>query len=64
MTPLFDLIVRHVPAPKANRRRTPFTMLATTLEYDPYLGRILTGRIETGTARGTCRSSRCRATAR
>src|SRR5207244_9608183 len=29
----------------------PFSMLATTLEYDPYLGRVLTGRIHSGMAR-------------
>ncbi|MBV8653879.1 MAG: translational GTPase TypA [Alphaproteobacteria bacterium] len=50
LAPLFDLILRHVPAPEANPD-TPFAMLATTLEADPYLGRILTGRIFSGTAR-------------
>ncbi len=47
LTPLFDLIVRHVPPPKADPT-APFSMLATTLEADPYLGRVLTGRIHTG----------------
>ncbi len=49
--PLFDLILRHVPAPKAandEARAKPFSMLVTTLEADPYLGRLLVGRIETG----------------
>ncbi|SDH85288.1 translational GTPase TypA [Roseospirillum parvum] len=50
LDPLFDLIVRHVPAPKGDVNG-PFTMLATTLEADPYLGRILTGRIHAGRAR-------------
>ena len=50
LAPLFDLIVSHVPAP-AHDLDAPFTMLATTLESDPYLGRILTGRIQTGIAR-------------
>jgi len=50
LTPLFELIVNHVPAPKRNLE-APFSMLATTLESDPYLGRILTGRIETGVAK-------------
>ena len=45
---LFDLIVRHVPPPTRDLDK-PFSMLATTLEADPYLGRILTGRIHTGT---------------
>ncbi|MBR9972623.1 translational GTPase TypA [Magnetospirillum sulfuroxidans] len=47
LEPLLDLILRHVPAPKRDLEK-PFSMLATTLEADPYLGRILTGRIETG----------------
>ena len=55
LTPLFQLIVDHVPAPDCNGTRcqidAPFTMLATTLESDPYVGRILTGKIESGTVR-------------
>ena len=47
MAPLFDLIVRHVPAPKVDPGG-PFQLLATTLEADPYLGRVLTGRIASG----------------
>ena len=50
LAPLFELIVAHVPAPRADPE-APFSMLATTLEYDPYLGRVLTGRIHSGTAR-------------
>jgi GTP-binding protein len=50
LTPLFDLIVAHVPPPKADPD-APFTMLATTLDYDPYLGRVLTGLIHSGVAR-------------
>jgi len=47
---LFQLILDHVPAPKqiADTDK-PFTMLATTLGGDPFLGRLLTGRVETGT---------------
>jgi len=49
LSALFDLIVRHVPAPKVLARAgEPFSMLATTLSADPYLGRILTGRVESG----------------
>ncbi len=49
LSALFDLIVRHVPAPKVlSRTDEPFSMLATTLSADPYLGRILTGRVESG----------------
>ena len=50
LNPLFDLIVKHVKPPKADSSG-PFRMLATTLEYDPYVGRILTGRIFSGVAK-------------
>ncbi|WFE74346.1 translational GTPase TypA [Roseinatronobacter sp. S2] len=50
MSALFDLVVAHVPAPaQIAARNDPFRMLATTLSADPYLGRILTGRVESGT---------------
>ncbi len=49
---LFDLVMRHVPAPaQIARRHEPFQMLATTLSADPFIGRILTGRVEAGTLR-------------
>ncbi|MFV3074017.1 translational GTPase TypA [Niveispirillum fermenti] len=48
LTPLFELVVNHVPPPKVDSVDEPFTMLATTLEANPYLGRILTGRIQSG----------------
>ncbi len=48
MSPLFDLILNHVPAPKIDADPA-FRMLVTTLESDPFLGRILTGRIQSGT---------------
>ncbi len=47
LTPLFETIVDHVPAPKADTS-LPFSMLATTLEADPFVGRILTGKVQTG----------------
>ncbi|WP_431304355.1 translational GTPase TypA [Sediminicoccus sp. BL-A-41-H5] len=47
---MFDLIVRHVPPP-AVEEDAPFAMNAAILEYDNFLGRILTGRIEQGVAR-------------
>ncbi len=50
MAPLFDLIASHVPAPDIDAD-APFTMLATTLEADPYLGRVLTGRIQCGSVK-------------
>lgn len=46
---LFNLVVNHVPAPHQLRhRKAPFAMLATTLSSDPFVGRVLTGRVETG----------------
>ncbi len=50
LSPLFELIVRHVHPP-AGDQDAPFAMLATTLEADPYLGRVLTGRIISGIAK-------------
>src|SRR5258708_32214347 len=50
LAPLFDLIVDYVPPPERDLDQ-PFTMLVTTLEYDPYLGRVLTGRIHGGVAK-------------
>ncbi len=49
LAPLFDLILNHVPAPKVEDG--PFRMLATTLEADAFMGRILTGRISAGTVK-------------
>jgi GTP-binding protein len=47
---LFDLVIQHVPQPaQVSRRAEPFQMLATTLSADPFIGRILTGRVEAGT---------------
>ena len=49
LSALFELIVRHVPRPRQQKRGDEdFRMLATTLGADPYLGRILTGRVESG----------------
>ncbi|WP_069300741.1 translational GTPase TypA [Neptunicoccus sediminis] len=50
LSALFDLIVKHVPAPKQLAKKDePFKMLAVTLGADPFIGRILTGRVESGT---------------
>ncbi|MCB1526502.1 MAG: translational GTPase TypA, partial [Hyphomicrobiaceae bacterium] len=49
LTPMFELIVSHVPPPKVEEG--PLRILATTLEADPFLGRILTGRITSGTVK-------------
>ena len=47
LAPLFDLVLAHVPPPSVDDG--PVRILATTLEADPFLGRILTGRITSGT---------------
>ncbi|NNK67020.1 MAG: translational GTPase TypA [Rhodobacteraceae bacterium] len=50
LSALFNLIVRHVPPPRQQARaKEDFSMLATTLGADPFIGRILTGRVESGT---------------
>jgi GTP-binding protein len=49
MAPLFDLVLRHVAPPQIEEG--PFRMLGTILEANPYLGRIVTGRIRSGSVR-------------
>jgi GTP-binding protein len=49
MAPLFDLVLRHVPPPQVEEG--PFRMLGTILEANPYLGRVVTGRIFSGSVK-------------
>jgi len=51
LDPLFEAVISHIPSPPVANDASdqPFTMLATTLEADPFLGRILTGRVASGT---------------
>jgi GTP-binding protein len=54
LKPLFSKIISHFPEPSAlndGSKDEPFAMLVTTIESDPYLGRILTGKIEKGTVK-------------
>jgi GTP-binding protein len=52
LSALYDLVLKHVPQPaQLSRRSEPFQMLATTLSADPFIGRILTGRVEAGTVK-------------
>ncbi len=52
LSALFNLVVNHVPAPRQiTRAGDDFRMLATTLGADPFVGRLLTGRVESGTLR-------------
>lgn len=50
LSPLFESIVKNVAAPDADENGL-FSMLVTTIEADPYLGRILTGRIFSGSVK-------------
>src|SRR5690606_29045757 len=45
---LFETIVNHVPPPHEVDENAPFTFLATLLDRDNFVGRILTGRVQTG----------------
>jgi GTP-binding protein len=47
LTPLFETIVSHIPAPDADPEG-PFKLLATLLDRDNFVGRVLTGRIASG----------------
>ncbi|MGX7703638.1 translational GTPase TypA [Methylobacterium sp. Gmos1] len=49
LAPLFDLVLEHVP--QAKTEEGPFRMLGTLLEANPFLGRIITGRIASGTVK-------------
>jgi GTP-binding protein len=49
LKPLYEKVIEHIRPPQAEEG--PFRMLVTTREYDPYLGRVLTGRIHSGTAK-------------
>lgn len=46
LAPLFDLVLDHVAPPAVGDG--PFRMIGTLLEADPFLGRMITGRIESG----------------
>jgi len=50
LTPLFETIVQHVPAPPSDAVG-PFQMLVSTIDYSNYLGRLAIGRIERGTVK-------------
>jgi GTP-binding protein len=50
MEPLFDAIIKHVPAPEG-KPNAPLQFLVSALEYDNFIGRIAVGRVERGTIR-------------
>ena len=50
LAPLYDLVVKHVPPPAAEARAAdPASILAVLIESDPFLGRLLTGQVYSGT---------------
>jgi len=46
--PLLEAIIRHIPSPPGNAH-APLQLLVSTLDYDPYIGRIAIGRLHNGT---------------
>ncbi|MGI4952036.1 MAG: translational GTPase TypA [Janthinobacterium lividum] len=50
LSPMFDLVMSHVP-PTNLDKEAPFAMVASILDYDNFLGRVLTGRVEQGRAK-------------
>jgi GTP-binding protein len=50
LSPMFDLVLSHVPPTRLDKE-APFAMVASILDYDNFLGRVLTGRVEQGRAR-------------
>lgn len=50
IAPLFDLIMDYVPPPKCDPHG-PFSLLVTAIENDPFVGRILTGKIHSGSVK-------------
>ena len=59
ITPLFDAIIEHVPAPEGEPEG-PLQMLVSSIDYDDYLGRIAIGRIERGMAQRNMAAALCR----
>jgi GTP-binding protein len=47
LTPLFDTIIGHVPPPGLDEDG-PFSFLVTLLDRDNFIGRVLTGRVQSG----------------
>jgi GTP-binding protein len=47
LKPVYDAIIKHVPAPKANPNQ-PLQMLVTSLEYSDYVGRVAIGKVFAG----------------
>lgn len=50
LAPIFEAILKYIDPPKLDEK-APFSMIVTMLDVEPYLGRVLTGRIQSGTAK-------------
>ena len=48
MTPLFETILKHIPAPEGDPDADP-QILISTIDYNEYVGRICVGKIDNGT---------------
>ncbi len=51
LRPLFDTILKYLPAPEGGQNKKPLRMQVTTLDYSDYVGRIAIGRVREGTLR-------------
>lgn len=59
LEPLFDTILRYVPAPRG-KIEAPLQFLVSSLDYDEYIGRIAIGRVERGTIRRDMQAVVCK----
>ncbi|MCI6542299.1 MAG: translational GTPase TypA [Firmicutes bacterium] len=50
MKPLFETIISHIPAPSGDKDK-PFKMLISSAEHNDFVGRLVVGKIEQGTAK-------------
>lgn len=50
LAPLFDTIIKHIPAPEGDME-APLQFLVSSIDYDEYIGRIAIGRVERGVIR-------------
>ena len=59
LMPLFDAIIEHVPAPRADREQ-PLQLLVTNIDYNDYVGRLAIGRIVAGAIRTNQDAALCK----
>ncbi|KAJ6531388.1 GTP-binding protein TypA [Mycena vulgaris] len=51
MRPLFDMVLKHCPAPQLSRSDDTFSMITVQIESDPYVGTLYLGRVHSGVLR-------------